>query len=154
MTTGAHAPGRWSSRRDPRARRPARGSTPIRRAGCARERLSRSGDRKRHRLSGSGPPVHAPDGLRKVTPGRRPRASQGDIMRKGRIAAFAASTSLIAAAAGAQTFELDEIVVSGGLTPAPAPALGRAVTVITAETIEETGAVHAADVLRGMPGVS
>lgn len=50
--------------------------------------------------------------------------------------------------------ELDEIVVSGGLTPAPAAALGRSVTVVTAEEIERQGVAYAVDALRSVPGVA
>ncbi len=78
-------------------------------------------------------------------------------MRNGRIAAFAATTSIIASMAGmagAQSLELDEIVVSGGLTPLTAQALGRAVTVVTSETLEQQGVVYAVDALRGLPGVA
>jgi vitamin B12 transporter len=67
----------------------------------------------------------------------------------------AAAVVLIAAAARAQQpVALPEIVVSGGLTPIEASALGRAVTIVTAEQIERRGIVHAADALREVPGVS
>ena len=77
-------------------------------------------------------------------------------------ARFATTTSLLALSlagiaagqSGAQTLELDEIVVSGGLTPLAAQALGRAVTVGSRETLEEEGVVYAVDALRSLPGIA
>ena len=49
---------------------------------------------------------------------------------------------------------LDSIVLSGGLTPVPTDAYGRAFTVVTAAEIEERGIRTVQDALRGVPGVS
>ncbi len=74
-------------------------------------------------------------------------------MRLSRLAALATATCLSSGAASAQVL-LDEIVVSGGLTPAPASALGRAVTIVSGEEIRQQGIIYAADALRGLPGVA
>lgn len=49
---------------------------------------------------------------------------------------------------------LEPIIVSAGLTPWSASTYGRAVTVITAEQIEEQGITYVQDALRTVPGVS
>lgn len=49
---------------------------------------------------------------------------------------------------------LDEVVVSGGLNPAPKAALGASVSVVTADDLEREGVVYAVDALEGLPGVS
>ena len=53
-----------------------------------------------------------------------------------------------------QVLDLDEIVMSAGLTPVKASAYGRAASVITAEDIERKGVRYAAEALRALPGVS
>lgn len=112
-------------------------------------------------------PARTPGGLQQVTPAATAAAHRkGITMCKARSAAFAATTSLLALSLAGiataqtgpqtepQTLELDAIVVSGGLTPLSAQALGRAVTVVTRETLEEQGVVYAVDALRGLPGVA
>lgn len=49
---------------------------------------------------------------------------------------------------------LDEVVISGGLSPIAADAYGRAHSVLTAEDIRARGAATVQDALRGVPGVS
>ncbi len=67
------------------------------------------------------------------------------------------SAALIAlctsAAVAQETLALDEIIVSGGLSPIAANAYGRAATVITAQDIEDRGITNVADALRSLPGV-
>ncbi|QUS36340.1 TonB-dependent receptor [Falsirhodobacter algicola] len=58
------------------------------------------------------------------------------------------------AAAAQDAIPLGEIVVSAGLTPAPAEGYGRASTVLTAADIAARGAATVEDALRGVPGVS
>lgn len=53
-----------------------------------------------------------------------------------------------------QPFVLDEIILSGGLTPVPADGYARAYSVLTADEIEERGITTVQDALRAMPGVS
>ncbi len=65
-------------------------------------------------------------------------------------ALIALSTS---AAVAQETLALDEIIVSGGLSPIAAKAYGRAATVITAQDIEDRGITNVADALRSLPGV-
>ena len=57
-------------------------------------------------------------------------------------------------ASAQETLLLDEIVISGGLTPISAGDYGRAHTIVTAEEIAETQAVYAVEVLRSLPGVA
>jgi len=64
-------------------------------------------------------------------------------------AVLALSTSTFA-----QEIALDEIVVSGGLSPIEASAYGRAASVVTAQEIEDRGITNVADALRSLPGVS
>lgn len=77
-------------------------------------------------------------------------------MRVRTIAATAAPFFVIMPVAGAaqQPIGLDEIVVSGGLTPVDAQSYARAVTIITAEDIERQQARTVADALRSVPGVA
>ena len=49
---------------------------------------------------------------------------------------------------------LDEIVVSGGLTPVPVQEYGRASTIITAQELQDRQTVHVVEILRSVPGVS
>lgn len=70
-------------------------------------------------------------------------------------AAGALAHACLVATALAQTpVELDEIVVSGGLTPVDAQSYARAVTIIDAEEIARRGPRTFADVLRTVPGVA
>ncbi|WP_435168881.1 TonB-dependent receptor plug domain-containing protein [Falsirhodobacter sp. 1013] len=66
------------------------------------------------------------------------------------------STALIAplAAPAQEVTVLDPIIVSAGLTPAPADAYGRAYTILMREQIEARGITTLQDALRGVPGVS
>lgn len=49
---------------------------------------------------------------------------------------------------------LDEVVISGGLSPIAANSYGRAYTVVTGKEMEERGLRRVQDALRAMPGVS
>lgn len=62
--------------------------------------------------------------------------------------------SPVAAAAQDAAVELEPIVVTGGRTPIPVDAYGRAYSVITAEEIEQRQIRYVADALRAVPGVS
>lgn len=53
-----------------------------------------------------------------------------------------------------QAFALDDIVISGGLTPVEAEKYGRAASVLTAKEIESRGISNVQDALRAVPGVS
>jgi vitamin B12 transporter len=65
------------------------------------------------------------------------------------------TTFLIPAGVSAQDVTvLEPIILSAGLTPTPAEAYGRAVTVLTREDIETRGARTVQDALRAVPGVS
>lgn len=76
-------------------------------------------------------------------------------MLKTSLLSSVAIISLGASAAFAQeTFTLDEIIVSGGLSPIAASAYGRAASVITAQDIKDRGISNVADALRALPGVS
>jgi len=77
-------------------------------------------------------------------------------MRVETIAAGAASFLSILPVAGVaqQPIALDEIIVSGGLTPVDAQSYARAVTVITAEDIKRQQTRTVADALRQVPGVA
>lgn len=70
------------------------------------------------------------------------------------IASIVFSTSLFAQQQEEEIFELDEIIVSGGLTPIESEAYGRSVTILTAEEIESRGVKYAVDALRAMPGIA
>jgi len=61
---------------------------------------------------------------------------------------------MTATALAQEPFELGEIVISGGLAPVAASALGRSATVLTSEDIQQRDVKHAADLLRALPGVS
>ncbi len=78
-------------------------------------------------------------------------------MRKSSLAAAAAISPLLVVSVAAQTaepFELDDIIVSGGLTPVAAQSYARAVTIITGEEMRARGVSRLSDALRGAPGVS
>ena len=70
------------------------------------------------------------------------------------LAASAGLLSLSAPVAAQEAFVLDEIIVTGGLSPIAAEKYGRAVSVVTAEDIEERGITTVQDALRALPGVS
>ena len=53
-----------------------------------------------------------------------------------------------------ETFALDEIIVSGGLSPIAAQEYGRSVSVVTAQEIQDRGISTVVDALRALPGVS
>ena len=53
-----------------------------------------------------------------------------------------------------ETFDLGQIIVSGGLTPIDAAKYGRAASIVTAKQIEERGITTVQDALRALPGVS
>jgi vitamin B12 transporter len=65
---------------------------------------------------------------------------------------LAGTTPVFAQTAG--VFDLDEIVVSGGLTPFASNAYGRSVSVLTSNEIEDRGLRTIQDALRALPGVS
>ena len=77
-------------------------------------------------------------------------------MRVKTIAAQAAPFLFIVPAQGfaQQPLALDEIIVSGGLTPVDAQSYARAVTVITAEDLKRQQTRTVADALRQVPGVA
>lgn len=73
------------------------------------------------------------------------------------LACLCAANIAAPAAYGQSTDEpilLDEIVVSGGLTPIDADAYGRANSVVTSEVIERRQIREVSEVLRALPGVS
>jgi len=77
-------------------------------------------------------------------------------MNRAKLLATAAIAALNATSATAQddSYELGEIIVSGGLTPIAAEAYGRAATVLTAKDIEDRGITTVQDALRALPGLS
>jgi vitamin B12 transporter len=76
-------------------------------------------------------------------------------MRKPLSAVLAASLVATAVPATAQqAFRLDEIVFAGGLSPVPQAALGRSVTVITADEIRDRQIDQLPDLLRSLPGIA
>ncbi len=66
--------------------------------------------------------------------------------------ALAAMLPSLAVAQGTTT--LDEVILSGGLTPVAADGFARAHTVITAEEIAQRGIASVQDALRAVPGIS
>ena len=70
------------------------------------------------------------------------------------MAILLAGTAPVLAQDASQTLVLDEIIVSGGLTPVAADAYGRSVSVVTAAEIETRGLRTVQDALRALPGVS
>ncbi|WP_068302649.1 TonB-dependent siderophore receptor [Pararhodobacter sp. CCB-MM2] len=63
--------------------------------------------------------------------------------------------ALLPGGAGAQAYyDLGTLVLSGGLTPVEGENLGRAVTVVSAEDIEERGLTTVHEALRALPGVA
>lgn len=76
-------------------------------------------------------------------------------MTRKLIAALATTTCLTGAPATAQEFlDLGTLVLSGGLTPVPGDAFGRASTVITEEDLAAENEPYVADVLRSVPGLN
>jgi len=53
-----------------------------------------------------------------------------------------------------QAYDLDEIIVSGGLTPVEATTYGRAYSVLTSEQLEKRGIKTVREALRALPGVA
>lgn len=51
-------------------------------------------------------------------------------------------------------FDLGTLILAGGLSPAPAAALPRAVSVLTGEELEQRGLDQAVEALRALPGVA
>lgn len=76
------------------------------------------------------------------------------MLRASLLASAAVSPFFITYASAQEYFDLGEIIISGGLSPIEANALGRASSVVTAETIEERGIATVQDALRALPGVS
>lgn len=76
-------------------------------------------------------------------------------MNRAKLMATAAIAALSATSASAEDiYELEEIIVSGGLTPVAAETYGRAASVLTAQEIEERGITTVQDALRAVPGLS
>ena len=74
---------------------------------------------------------------------------------KRTLLASAAMAALITAPALAEdTFDLDEIVLFGGLTPIETQSYGRSLTVLTATEIETRGITTLENALRAIPGVA
>lgn len=75
-----------------------------------------------------------------------------------RISTIAALSALSCAHAGAlhaqNVIMLDEVIVSGGLTPVEARAYGRAFSIVTADEIEARQLREVSEVLRALPGVA
>ncbi len=76
------------------------------------------------------------------------------MLRSSLLASVAISPFLLASASAQDVFDLDEIIVTGGLSPINADALGRATSVVTSKTIAERGIATVQDALRALPGVS
>lgn len=72
-------------------------------------------------------------------------------LRVANSAAIAAAVILTASAAHSE--DLDDIIVSGGLTPVDAQSYARAATVITGKDLEQRQVKTVADALRQVPGV-
>lgn len=71
-----------------------------------------------------------------------------------RLMAIAAAAGLPLCALAEDPETLDEILVTGGLTPIESSETGRAHTVITGEQLEARGTRYIADALRQVPGVA
>lgn len=76
------------------------------------------------------------------------------MLRSYLLASVAISPFLISSASAQDVFDLGEIIVSGGLSPIEADALGRSSSVVTAQQIENRGIATVQDALRALPGVS
>ena len=70
------------------------------------------------------------------------------------LASVAIFSSLTTTAFAQDTFDLGEIIVSGGLSPIETARYGGAASVITAQDIEDRGITNVQDALRTLPGVS
>ncbi|WP_050525891.1 TonB-dependent receptor plug domain-containing protein [Pseudorhodobacter aquimaris] len=68
--------------------------------------------------------------------------------------ATAATTFLATQAFAQDAFDLDTIIISGGLSPIDAAKYGRASSVVTAQDIKNRGITTVQDALRALPGVS
>ncbi len=68
--------------------------------------------------------------------------------------ALAFSASSVLAQTGAGYFDLGTLIVAGGLTPIEADTLGRAVTVLGGDEIEDRGLMTVTEALRALPGVA
>lgn len=77
-------------------------------------------------------------------------------MFRTRFSLIAFTAAMVSHAATAQdgTLMLDEIIISGGLTPFAADGYARAHTVLTGDEIEARGIATVQDALRGVPGVA
>ena len=76
-------------------------------------------------------------------------------MNRRKVRLTAAILSLWVTSAGAQeTFELDDIVISGGNSPIKSTDLATSNSVITSEEIEKQGDVNVQSLLRQIPGLS
>lgn len=76
-------------------------------------------------------------------------------MKRFALLASVAALSFPATGAKAQeAINLGKIILSGGFSPIEAEKYGRAVSVVTAEEIEERGITSVQDALRALPGVS
>ena len=76
-------------------------------------------------------------------------------MNRRKVRLTAAILSLWVTSAGAQeTFELDDIVISGGNSPIKSSDLATSNSVITSEEIEKQGDVNVQSLLRQIPGLS
>jgi len=76
------------------------------------------------------------------------------MIRSTLMATVAITPFLLLPAQAQDAFQLDEIILSGGLSPIAADALGRSTSVVTARTIQERGITTVQDALRALPGVS
>lgn len=76
------------------------------------------------------------------------------LIRSYLLASVAIPTFFVTAASGQDAVDLGSIILSGGLSPIAADALGRSVSVVTAEEIEARGVTSVQDALRALPGVS
>lgn len=70
------------------------------------------------------------------------------------LAATLAALTPIAATAQDDTYDLGEIVISGGFTPVDARKYGRAVSVLTGAEIAERGITTVQNALRAVPGIA
>ena len=76
-------------------------------------------------------------------------------MKIKKIYLSAAILSLLATSAVAQeTFELDDIIISGGFTPIPLADTASSVSVITSEQISEAGDITLLTLLKRVPGIA
>lgn len=76
------------------------------------------------------------------------------MLRSSLLASVAISPFLVSFASAQDVFDLGEIIVSGGLSPIEADALGRSSSAVTAQQIEERGIATVQNALRALPGVS